>query len=319
MMNLTTLWQGAHDALSPGGPAAAAVDGLWKFLWITAAVVYILVLAAFIYSALRKRRDTAGATTESGARLAVMIATGVTVLILFAFLIVDFGTGRKLSAAEPDALVIDVTGHQWWWEVTYPSADPSLQVTTANEIHIPVGRPVVVRLHTADVIHSFWVPSLAGKRDLIPGYPGRIRFQAASAGIYRGECAEFCGHEHAKMSFLVIAEPADSFAAWLAGEHGPAAAPATESARRGEAVFLEGRCVMCHTIRGTPAGSRVGPDLTHLAARQTLAAGTIPNRRGWLAGFIMNPQRIKPGVLMPPNQLSPADLHALLDYLGSLR
>lgn len=318
MIAAAALWQGAHDALSPGGPAAAAVDGLWRFLWITATIVYVLVLAAFIFAALKRRRPTTD-SSESGARLAVIVATGITVLVLFVFLVVDFGTGRKLSAAEPNALIIDVTGHQWWWEVTYPSTKPSLQVTTANEIHIPVGRPVVVRLHTADVIHSFWVPSLAGKRDLIPGYPGRIRFQADSAGVYRGMCAEFCGHQHAKMDFLIIAQPMDRFQDWLAAQRAPADSPSTPATRRGERVFLQSRCVMCHTVRGTPAGSRVGPDLTHLASRETLAAGIIPNRRGWLAGWIMNPQRIKPGALMPPNQLPAADLQALLDYLASLR
>jgi cytochrome c oxidase subunit 2 len=184
---------------------------------------------------------------------------------------------------------------------------------------VPVGRPVVVELRSADVIHGFWIPNLGVKRDLIPGETTSIWFQADAPGVYRGQCAEFCGHQHAKMALLVVAEPADSFAGWLARQRDSASTPADSLARRGQEVFLASSCVMCHAIQGTPAGSRVGPNLTHLAGRGTLAAGTLPNTRGNLAGWILDPQRIKPGVRMPPNEIAPDDLHALLAYLEGLK
>jgi cytochrome c oxidase subunit 2 len=184
---------------------------------------------------------------------------------------------------------------------------------------VPVGLPVVLELRSSDVIHSFWVPNLGVKRDMIPGEETSVWFQADSAGVYRGQCAEFCGHQHAKMAVLVIAEPADSFRAWLARQRDTAATPVDSLAQRGQEVFLSTSCVMCHAIQGTPAGSRVGPNLTHLAGRRTLAAGTLPNTRGNLAGWIVDPQRIKPGARMPPNSLEPDDLQALLAYLESLR
>jgi cytochrome c oxidase subunit II len=177
----------------------------------------------------------------------------------------------------------------------------------------------VLELRSTDVIHSFWPPNLTGKRDLIPGKVNSLWFQADTPGVYRGQCAEFCGHQHAKMGFLVIADRPDSFATWLASQRDTASTPTTELTQRGQEVFLASSCVMCHTISGTPAGSRIGPDLTHLASRRTIAAGTLPNTRGNLAGWILNPQRIKPGTRMPPNQLNPADLQALLAYLESLK
>jgi cytochrome c oxidase subunit 2 len=169
------------------------------------------------------------------------------------------------------------------------------------------------------VIHSFWPPTLSQKRDLIPPKDNSLWLQADTPGVYRGQCAEFCGTQHAKMGFLVIAQPPDSFAGWLARQRDTALTPSDELTRRGQEVFLSSSCVMCHAIAGTPAGSRVGPDLTHLASRRTIAAGTLPNTRGNLAGWIVNPQQIKPGTRMPPNQLDPADLQALLAYLESLK
>jgi cytochrome c oxidase subunit II len=169
------------------------------------------------------------------------------------------------------------------------------------------------------VIHSVWVPNLNGKRDLVPGRTTTLWFQADTPGVYRGQCAEFCGHQHAKMALLVIAEPPDRYARWASAQ-GTVPPPPTDSvAARGQQVFLTSTCVMCHAIQGTPAGSRAGPDLTHLASRLTLAAATLPNTRGNLAGWIVDPQGVKPGTQMPPNQLAPADLEALLTYLQSLR
>ena len=178
---------------------------------------------------------------------------------------------------------------------------------------------MLIELRSTDVIHSFWPPNLSAKRDLIPGYENSLWFRADTPGVYRGQCAEFCGHQHAKMALLVVAEPRDSFAHWLVQQRDTAPTPDRLRGARGQEVFLASSCVMCHAIARHAGGSRVGPDLTHLASRQTIAAGTLPNTRGNLAGWIVDPQRIKPGVKMPPNQLSPSDLHALLAYLETPR
>ena len=205
-----------------------------------------------------------------------------------------------------------MTGHQWWWEVNYENPVASRSFTTANEIHIPVGQPVVLKLTSQDVIHSFWVPNLHGKKDLIPGHASMTWLQADKPGTFRGQCAEFCGHQHAHMAFTVVAEPPEQFYAWYDGQTRPAVQPAGESQQRGRQVFLSSACVMCHTIQGTPAGATVGPNLTHVA-------GTLANNRGNLGGWVADSQEIKPGNHMPPNILRAEDLQSLLDYLESLK
>ena len=328
---LATL-QHAHSALEPAGPAAARIEGLWWFMTGIGTVVYLAVIALLLVALFRRRRSRASATAEQLAtaapdqpeerRLArgVSIATVLTVVILLLFLGYDFTAGRSiLGHAEESPLSIEVTGHQWWWEIRYPHADPSRSITTANEIHIPVGREVQITGLSTDVIHSFWAPNFHGKRDLITGYRTTLRLRADSAGVYEGECAEFCGLQHAKMRFVIVAEPPERFEAWAASQRAPAAAPADSLAGRGQAVFLTSSCVMCHAIQGTPAGGRAGPDLTHLASRRTLASGTLPNTRGYLAAWILDPQGLKPGTNMPSTQLEPADLQALLAYLEGLR
>jgi cytochrome c oxidase subunit II len=312
-------WVGSHSALEPLGPQAARIHGLWRFMWIVAAVVFVAVMAMLVHAAAHRRRGDGEAAKERTMRRAVGVATALTVVVLIVFLALDFGTGRALTMPPQEAVQIRVIGHQWWWDVRYPSPDPSEEVQTANEIHVPVGRPVVIRLESRDVNHSFWPPSLVGKRDLIPGEQSSIWFRADTPGVFRGQCAEFCGHQHAKMGFLVIADPPERYAEWMAAQRDSAHTPSDSSARRGQEVFLASSCVMCHAIKGTPAGSRVGPDLTHLASRRTIAAGTLPNTRGNLAGWIVDPQSIKPGTLMPSNNLSPDDLQALLSYLETLR
>ncbi|HEY3012219.1 MAG TPA: cytochrome c oxidase subunit II [Gemmatimonadales bacterium] len=315
--------QQPHSVLNPASPQARLVDRLWDAMYVTSIVVFILVVAALLWAAFRHRDSLEQADDPAQRRplrTVVILATGLTAIILFVFLIFDLSVGRAITTNPGnDALQIRVTGHQWWWEVQYRDSLPKDWVTTANEIHIPVGRPVVFELRSADVIHSFWPPSLSPKRDQIPGNPNSLWFRADSAGVYRGQCAEFCGYQHAKMAFLIVAEPPGEFATWLAGQRDTAATPTDASARRGKAVFLASSCVMCHAISGTPAGSRIGPDLTHLASRRTIAAGTLPNTRGNLAGWILDAQAIKPGVKMPPNRLSSADLHALLVYLETLK
>jgi cytochrome c oxidase subunit 2 len=320
---VSTLVQHAQTTLNPASPQVRLVNRLGESMFVVASMVFLLVMVALLWSTFRGR-DRAAPDPDSRhdrpMRTAVLAATGVTTAILFAFLIFDVSVGRSITTNPgKQALQIRVTGHQWWWEVQYRDSLPQNWVTTANEIHVPVGRPVAFELRSTDVIHSFWPPNLSPKKDQIPGDVNSLWFQADSAGVYRGQCAEFCGHQHAKMAFLVVAEPAAEFAGWLARQRDTALTPADSLARHGKDVFLASPCVMCHAISGTSAGSRIGPDLTHLASRRTLAAGTLPNTRANLTGWIVDPQVIKPGVKMPPNQLSGPDLLALVAYLETLK
>jgi cytochrome c oxidase subunit 2 len=320
---LLLLLQQSHSVLNPAGPQTRTIDRLWDAMYLTAIVVFVLVVAALLWSAFRGRPaddPPRSPGREQSLKTAVSVATGLTILVLLGFLVYDVAVGRQVTRNPgPEALQIRVTGHQWWWEVQYRDSIPNNWATTANEIHVPTGRPVVLELRSTDVIHSFWPPDLSPKRDLIPGNVNSLWFQADSSGVYRGQCAEFCGQQHARMGFLIVAQRADSFALWLANQRDTARTPTDALAQRGQEVFLGSTCAMCHAISGTPAGSRIGPDLTHLASRQTIAAGTLPNTRGNLGGWIVNPQGIKPGTRMPPNQLHPADLQALLAYLETLK
>jgi cytochrome c oxidase subunit 2 len=323
VLQAITQFPGAHSVLAPAGPQARMAESLWNPMYAVAIVVYMLVMGALFWATFRRRRADEPTVTPQRERTLRRVVTGATVattVVLFVFLVLNVSVGRAVTAHPGEnPIQLRVTGHQWWWEVQYRDSVPQRWVTTANEIHVPVGRPVVVELRSSDVIHSFWPPNLSGKHDLIPGNENSFWFQADSAGVYRTECAEFCGHQHAKMSLLVVAQHPDSFAQWLTQQRDTARTPTDTLALRGRAVFLGSSCVMCHAIAGTPAGSRVGPDLTHLASRATIAAGTLPNTPGNLAGWIVDPQRIKPGVLMPPNQLDPEQLQALLAYLETLR
>jgi cytochrome c oxidase subunit II len=311
----------AYSVHGPHSPQARRIDSLGDAMYLTSAIVFVLVVAALVWATFRRRRgEERTDQSDRSMRTPVIVATAATTIILFVFLMLDLSVGRAITSNPgPEALQVRVTGHQWWWEIQYRDSLPQNWATTANEIHIPVGRPVLFELRSTDVIHSLWPPNLNGKRDLIPGNENSIWFQADSAGVYRGQCAEFCGHQHAKMGFLIVAEPPDSFRTWLARQRDTAMTPTDSVALRGQEVFLSSSCVMCHTIAGTPAGSRIGPDLTHLASRRTIAAGTLPNTRGNLAGWIVNPQAIKPGVRMPATSLDSDDLQALLTYLESLK
>jgi cytochrome c oxidase subunit II len=312
-----------QSVLDPAGPQALHIARLWWLMLVMAvgvfAAVIIFLIAATVLGTRRAAR--AGAETPpSRLTSAVGTAVALTVLILFGLLVASVWTARSVSAfGAPSAVSISVTGHQWWWEVEYEDAIPQRRVTTANEIHVPVGRPIVIKVKSADVIHSFWVPNLLGKRDLIPGYTTAVWFQADRPGVFRGQCAEFCGLQHAHMAFDVVAESEPAFLAWLDAQRRPASPPQTADERHGEDVFMAQRCAGCHRISGTDAAGNLGPDLTHLADRSTLAAGTLPNTRGHLAGWISDSQAIKPGNQMPPNLLPPDDLQSLLAYLESLR
>lgn len=319
-----------QSMLRSAGRQAATVESLWwLFFWILLAV-YVLVLL-FLAAAIWKRRtaphlDVAGVYiprhTEKGVTISIGIAVIITAALLFIFMLTDFAAGRKLNAlaSAPDPLTIQVKAQQWWWEFTYVDDQlTSNTFTTANDIHLPTGRPVRVELQSPDVVHSFWIPNLIAKHDVVPGYPYAIFLQADKEGDFYGQCAEFCGHQHAHMRFTVKTESPEAFEKWLVAQRTPSPPPQNPSQQRGQDVFMNGTCAMCHSISGTPARARLGPDLSHIASRPTLAAGTLANNRGNLAGWIMDAQHTKPGARMPQNTLSPEDLQALLDYLESLK
>ena len=320
-----------QSALDPAGSQAAKIAGLMWFFVGLLSVIFGIVIALTAWALIRRRRITESDALEqthapSSATEAKLVRTVTgaaiaTVLILFGLLVASVSTGKAISgpAGSQNGLVVEVTGNQWWWHVRYPNHDPSRIVVTANEIHIPVGRPVMIRGTSNDVIHSFWVPNLHGKRDLIPSRVTAEWIQASRPGRFRGQCAEFCGLQHAHMALWVIAEPEDKFAEWMNRQLQPAAPPSDPDRQRGLQVFLNNACVFCHTITGTPAAGQAGPDLTHLASRMTIAAGTLPNTKGNLGGWIVDPQTIKPGNHMATISLKAEDLQPLLDYLENLQ
>lgn len=321
--------QPQQSALNPAGPMSGEIENLWWFIfWITL-VVFVVVMMLLTSGTWKRHTDGAlppetepDQAAEQRRAHYVFGAAVLTVVILFVVLVYSVAAGRSVyghSLESKNPITVQVIGHQWWWEVQYPNTDVSMWITTANEIHVPIGKPILLLTSSRDVIHSFWAPNLQGKRDLIPGYQTAIWFQADKEGIYRGQCAEFCGAQHAHMAFFIVAEPMDKFQNWLLAQRKAAPDPSDDVTRHGRDVFLSGTCVMCHTIRGTNAGSRVGPDLTHLASRSTIAAGTLPNNPGSLAGWISDSQSIKPGNRMPPNPLKSEDLQALVTYLETLK
>lgn len=311
------------SALLPAGPGAQSIASLTWLLLAVLTAVYLAVIGALIIAARRRRPARAEDDRPRSDRRAVaaVIAAGAVApaLVLVVFFVATLRTlADVLPAPSPDVLTVEVTAHQWWWEFDY-GGDPPLR--TANELHIPVGRRVILRLHARDVIHSLWVPALHGKLDLIPGTTNVTWLQADRPGVYRGQCAEYCGVQHAQMALSVVAEPSGQFAAWMQAQRRPAAPPVDERAQRGARLFLDRGCAFCHTVRGNPLAffGRVGPDLTHVASRRTLAAGVLRNSKGALAGWIANPQALKPGNRMPRIDLPPDEFHAILAYVDGLR
>jgi cytochrome c oxidase subunit 2 len=308
-----------HSALQPAGPRAAEIADLLLLFSIVTGVVYLVVLGVLAIALIR-RRAQASTDERADARSRVFVGAGVgiTVVILIGLAVGDFVVGRSLTRPASDPLRIRITGHQYWWEIEYEDPMPSRRLRTANELHIPVGRPVEVTLRSQDVIHSFWVPSLSGKKDLIPGHTNTELLIADTPGVFEGQCAEFCGFQHAKMRLVVHAETAAAFAQWQTRQLEPARTPSSDIERRGQQVFMQSSCILCHSIQGTPAGATVGPDLSHFASRGTLAAGALANTPDNLASWILNPQRIKPGNRMPAHQLPAEELRAMVAYLMSL-
>ncbi|MGQ0648941.1 MAG: cytochrome c oxidase subunit II [Gemmatimonadaceae bacterium] len=311
---------GVQSMLDVRGPAAAAIAELWWRLLAIGAGVYATLLILLVMAIWHRRKDVAPREAGPGdVRWVVVGGLVVPAVILSAVFVFTLRTMRSLHDDGPAPVAIDVVGRRWWWEVRYRGATPSDTITTANEIHIPVGVRVRLRLSSADVIHSLWIPNLQGKMDLVPGRTTHLWLQADRAGTSRGQCAEFCGVQHTNMALAVVAESPDAFAAWRARESAAATLPADSVAAFGAQVFMRRDCAYCHTIRGTRAQGQLGPDLTHVASRQTLAAGTLPNTPAHLAAWIAEPQRVKPGSLMPAMPLSPDELRGLVRYLQALR
>jgi cytochrome c oxidase subunit 2 len=320
-----------QSAVDPAGPQAGRIAGLWWiFLWLSTGVFVIVM--TFTLLTLRRRRSgiheesleaahRPSPQTEVRLTRVVSAATILTVLILFGLLVVSITTGKANSelSNRQNAMTIEITGNQWWWQVRYDSSDPQRILVTANEIHIPVGRPVMIRGTSNDVIHSFWAPNLHGKRDLIPSRITTEWLEADRPGIFRGQCAEFCGLQHANMAFWVIAEPETKFKVWMQQQLQPAAPPGDPVKLQGQHVFLDHACIYCHSIRGTTAAGKNAPDLTHFGSRRSIAAGALPNNMGNLGGWISDPQSIKPGNHMATIALNPTDLQPLLEYLESLK
>jgi len=315
-----------HSVFSPESPQARIVAHLWWWMFGVGLTIWIGVTLTALYAA-RARRGQRGADTLNEVSPAVrqrierIIASAVfvTLLILCAFLAFDFTAGHALAAHPKAAVTIAVTGHQWWWDVLYEDPDPSKQVQTANEIHVPVGETVQFTLRGADVIHSFWVPNLNGKKDLVPGYTTALFFRADPAGTDRGQFAEFCGLQHAKMAFYIIAEPKPKFQAWLAAASTPMQPPTDPTLVYGQKVFMSSGCPLCHSISGTDARGTVGPGLSHFKSRMTIASGTLANTRENLTLWIENPAAFKPGVRMPALPLNRVELDALVSYLETLK
>ena len=298
----------------PAGPPAAAIARLgWIFI-ILGTIIFIATMAYLGYALIRKR--SVRENRDGGTMVVIIFGMVLPAVVLLVLFVLNTNVLGQVSApGEGEAsIVIEVSGRQWWWEVTYPDQ----QIVSANELTIPVGQPVLLRLTSEDVIHSFWVPELHGKMDLMPGRINNFWIQADREGVFVGECAEYCGTQHAKMLFRVVAVSQENFDTWLAQMQQPAAVPAGGSAQRGAEVFLEANCIQCHAIQGTNATGELGPDLTHLASRRTIGAGILPLSRANLGGWISNPQGVKPGVKMPASDLSTEDFNALLDYLLSL-
>ena len=310
-----------QSVLDAAGIQAERIEALWWTMFWTTSIVTAIVFAALAWAVTRARRQEPH-PPAADPRLLRYVAGGTvaTVAILFGLLVVTIVTSRAIASQyDNQALQIEVTAYQWWWNVEYQHPEPEQRVRTANELHIPVGRTVGIKLLANDVIHSFWVPALHGKMDAIPGHESTLWLRADRAGLYRGQCAEYCGAQHAHMAFVVIAEPPDEFERWIQAQRTTAAQPQSDQEQRGLYLVQRSACVMCHTIRGTAAGGRMGPDLTHLASRGTILAATAERTPENLHRLIRDPQQFKPGTRMPPLNFADDDRAAIVAYLERLR
>jgi cytochrome c oxidase subunit 2 len=317
LATMLTACGGLQSALAPAGLEAGRIAILFWFVTVLSTVIFVGVFALTTIALIgrpdwRRRISDNRIIIGGGIVFPIVVLTG---LLIYALALLQAGSGRAAGGG----LRITVVGEQWWWRVIYDLPDGG-QVVSANELRIPVGRPVEIALETADVIHSFWVPTIAGKLDMIPGRTNVLTVTATEAGVSRGQCAEYCGGAHALMAFYVVALPEEEFQAWLEHEAGPAQEPQTPVQARGLELFLDTGCGGCHAVRGTPADGVIGPDLTHVGSRMSLGAATLPNDAEAFARWIADNQHIKPENLMPPfQQFEPEELQALSLYLEGLK
>lgn len=325
----------AQSTYNPHGPAAHEIASLSWFMSILFLVTIVIMWALFGFAFYRRRGTLAAhepIDAEGGQAwiaiggLAIPLIVLTVLFVLGLGLLRDFpihgmhGAGNHMRMAESMKPEILIIGHQWWWQIEYLNDDRSKQFTTANELHLPVGRPVNIEVETQDVMHSFWVPALHGKVDLIPGQPNYIRLIASQPGEYTGQCAEFCGAQHSKMRILAMVQEPDKYEAWLDAERKPGTEPTTPQAKAGQQIFISGPCSMCHAVRGTVAGGSVAPDLTHIGSRQMIAANVYPNNDAYLEAWITHAQSLKPGSQMPDlTQFSGEQLSDLVAYLRQLK
>jgi cytochrome c oxidase subunit 2 len=321
-LGLTAGCRGPMSFLDPAARQGREIAGLTWFLIGLGGVVYLIVIALMAIAIVRRRRDPTDPDLAPKSSTVVVIAGAVIpafiLMIVFAGNIMGMGRGPE----PPDAAEFVVTGHQWWWEIEYHSRDFGARFRTANELHLPTGRPVRLLLLSADVIHSFWVPSLQGKVDLVPGDTNRMRIVATRMGTYRGTCGEFCGAQHAHMGLTVVVETPEAFQGWLEAQRAAARSPSAEDSTGllGERLVTSNACALCHSIQGTAARGGVGPDLTHIGSRTMLGAGTVPNTVGTMAAWITDAQTLKPGTKMPSfRQFDGQALRAMAEYLESLK
>ena len=314
--------QGAQTPLAPSADQAGGVFGLFQLMLWVCGLMYLLVLAFLGWAIWRARRslEAASDASDAGLRLTLGAWAGVIVLGLSVLTIGSFLVDRSLAeAAAREQLLVRVTGQQWWWRIAYRQPGSQTWVETANELHLPVGQTARIELGSTDVIHSFWVPNVAGKTDVIPGHANALDVTARRPGWFRGQCGEFCGLQHAHMALDVKVESPKDFQAWLQAQARPAQAPSDPTQVRGLQVLAGGACGACHVVRGTSATGRVGPDLTHIASRRSIAAGLMPFSRGAVQGWIAQPAALKPGTTMPAVSLSPSDADAVAAYLAGLK
>lgn len=311
----------AQSVLHPAGPDAAVIADFAWVLFIGSAVIFAGVMALMVVAARRRPEPVNPRRWIVGAGFAFPVVV-LSILLVWS----TWRSAELTPQTSKGAMTVGVTAKMWWWEVRYHDPASGREIASANEIRIPVGRPVYLGLNSTDVIHSLWIPALNGKIDTVPGRVTGLTLRADKPGVYRGQCAEYCGEQHARMALHVVAMEQAEFDRWLAREARPAApttAPDQQLLERGRAAFLEQRCQSCHTIRGvtdSDANTRLGPDLTHVGSRLHIAAGTLRNHRGALAGWVADPQAIKPGARMPAAaDLDGETLHALAAYLEHLK
>ena len=298
-----------HSILNSAGPHAGYMEWMSWLMLIVYGIVFVVTLLILGLALIARKRDR----PVLGTRFVVIAGAAIPTVILVIMLILDIRIHKKIADARED-FHVQVIGHGWWFEVRYPEQG----IVDANEIHVPAGRMVRFELSAANMIHSFWVPRLGGKRDQLPDHPNQLRLEASHPGVYHGVCTEYCAGQHARMGFRLVAHTPEDFQRWILHRRRSPPVPFDPRLLRGMDVFLNSGCASCHSVRGVSQGD-IGPDLTHVGSRLTLGAGRFDNTWGLMSGWIANPQALKPRNLMPRSYLPPDDLHTVVDYLRSLK